>query len=446
MGDLLLQLSGNGFSRSMLGMFGLPTPQELTRLEDADTSTPLDGLSIDVGGGPLCSLLEEWVEQSGASQASASLTDSEEPSAVHALVFDASDLDRIDSLRALHQFFHSRIRQVARCGRVVVIARSPLADDDPESQACFHALTGFTKSVAKELGRRGATANLITLSAGCRESLKGPLLFFLSHRSAFVTGQTLEVERVSELYRPRERCLDGRTAVVTGAARGIGRATVHRLAREGARVVCLDLPDTEELLDSLAQEVGGIALPVDITAEGTASQMIEAAGGPLDVVVHNAGITRDKTLARMPESSWSQAISVNLGAVHRISTDLLNSSGLSEDGRLVLISSVAGIAGNVGQTNYAASKAGVIGLTQALARRVGRTQQAVNSIAPGFVETRLTAAIPFAIREGGRRLSNLGQGGQPQDIADAICFFSGTASAGLNGQTLRVCGGSYLGA
>jgi 3-oxoacyl-[acyl-carrier protein] reductase len=446
MGDLLLQLSGNGFSRGMLGMVGLPTPQELTRLEDADTSTPLDGLSIDVGGGLICPALKGWVEESGAIQATGSSTDSDQPAAVHALVFDASELDRIDSLRALHQFFHSRIRQVARCGRVVVIARSPLGTEDPEVHACFHALKGFTKSLAKELGRRGATANLISLSAGCQDSLKGPLLFFLSHRSSFVTGQILEIQRASDLYTPRERFLEGRTAVVTGAARGIGRATVHRLAQEGARVICLDLPDTEELLDSLAREVGGVPLPVDITADGVARQMVEVAGCPLDAVVHNAGITRDKTLARMPETYWSQALSVNLGAVHRISTDLLDSEGLSEDGRLVLISSVAGIAGNVGQTNYAASKAGVIGLTQALSRRVDRTRQAVNAIAPGFVETRLTAAIPFTIREGGRRLSNLGQGGQPQDIADAICFFSSAASAGLNGQTLRVCGGSYLGA
>jgi 3-oxoacyl-[acyl-carrier protein] reductase len=329
---------------------------------------------------------------------------------------------------------------------VVVIGRRPDRGASPEAAASRQALVGFTKSLSKELGRRGATANLITISDGCEADLAGPLRFLLSRRSAFVTGQSLDLRPSGHTCPGFVGCLEGKTAVVTGASRGIGRATAIRLAEEGARVFCLDLEDQADSLALLAEQIDGSPLPMDITGDGVAARMIEAAGGPLDVVVHNAGITRDKTLARMPEAFWDQALTVNLVAVHRVCAELIASGGLSSEGRMVLVSSIAGIAGNLGQTNYAASKAGVIGLTRGLAHQLEGTAQAVNAIAPGFVETRLTAAIPFTIREGGRRLSNLGQGGLPQDIADAITFFSSPASAGLSGSVLRVCGGSYIGA
>jgi 3-oxoacyl-[acyl-carrier protein] reductase len=446
MGDLLLNLSGNTVSRSMLSMVGLPTPQALIRDEGADTETPLAGLEIEAGGGPLGTVLRAQIEAAGGTVLPAGRACDADQGKVHGLVFDASDLDQIESLRALHSWFHPRIRQVGRGGRVVVIGRRPDNGASPEAAASRQALVGFSKSLAKELGRRGATANLITLSDGCEVDLTGPLRFLLSRRSAFVTGQSLDLRPSGRPSPSFLGSLQGKTAVVTGASRGIGRATAIRLSEEGARVLCLDLADQADALTVLAEQIGGLPLPMDITGSGVASSLVEAAGGPLDVVVHNAGITRDKTLARMSEAFWDQALLVNLGAVHGVCSELLATGGLASDGRLVLVSSIAGIAGNLGQTNYAASKAGIIGLTQALSRRFEGTEQAVNAIAPGFVETRLTAAIPFTIREGGRRLSNLGQGGQPQDIADAIAFFSSAVSAGLNGQVLRVCGGSYIGA
>lgn len=427
-------------------MVGLPTPQALLREEGPTTSTPLHDLAIEVSGGPLATPLLDWLPQTGASLVDHQRSVDPQAEPVHGLVFDATGVRSCEELKALYSFFHPRIRQLARCGRVVVMGRRSTDADAIESAAVCQALLGFTKSLAKELGRRGATANLLTVGEGCEQSLRGPLCYLLSRRSVFVTGQALDVQPARVPLAGMGTDLTDRVAVVTGASRGIGRATAVRLAEQGARVYCLDLPDQAEALESLAEEVSGVSLPLDITSESAASAIHQAVGGTLDILVHNAGITRDKTLARMTEAFWEQAIHVNLVAVHRVTAELLQGETLSPQARIVLVSSIAGIAGNLGQTNYAASKAGVIGLTQAWGQQLQSGTRAINAVAPGFVETRLTAAIPFTIREGGRRLSNLGQGGQPRDIADAITFLASPQSTGLNGSVLRVCGGSYVGA
>jgi 3-oxoacyl-[acyl-carrier protein] reductase len=162
-------------------------------------------------------------------------------------------------------------------------------------------------------------------------------------------------------------------------------------------------------------------------------------------VVHNAGVTRDKTLANMSPDRWDQTIDINLDAVVRI-TERLLAGVLHEHGRVILLSSIAGIAGNMGQTNYAASKAGIIGYVRAQAPALAERGITVNAIAPGFIETRLTAAIPVMIREVARRLSNLGQGGLPRDIGDAVTFLASPGAVGITGTVLRVCGGAYVGA
>ena len=172
---------------------------------------------------------------------------------------------------------------------------------------------------------------------------------------------------------------------------------------------------------------------------------LEALGG-VDVVVHNAGVTRDKTLAKMSESQWDLAVDVNLGAVARITEALVQRKVLREGGRIVCLSSVAGIAGNVGQTNYAASKAGVVGFVRRLAPELADRGVTVNAIAPGFIETRLTDAMPTMIREVARRLSALGQGGRPEDVGQAIAFLSTPGAVGVTGHLLRVCGGALVGA
>jgi 3-oxoacyl-[acyl-carrier protein] reductase len=196
----------------------------------------------------------------------------------------------------------------------------------------------------------------------------------------------------------------------------------------------------------LAREIGGTALGVDLAAEDACANVehvLRSLGG-VDIVVHNAGITRDKTLARMSSEHWDQVIDINLGAVVRMTAAI--EPLLHDHGRIVCLSSVSGIAGNVGQSAYAASKAGIVGFVRATANWLAARGITVNAVAPGLVETRMTAAMPVAIREVARRLSALGQGGRPGDVAQAILFLASPGAHGITGRTVRVCGGAFIGA
>lgn len=235
--------------------------------------------------------------------------------------------------------------------------------------------------------------------------------------------------------------------MVTGASRGIGEAIAHVLARDGAHVICLDVPQQQADLDRVAAEIGGSTLAIDITAADAGEQIKTAAAaqGGLDIIVHNAGITRDKTLANMKPELWDLVININLSAIERVNDYLLANNGLNANGRIVCVSSISGIAGNLGQTNYATSKAGVIGVVKFTAP-VLNNGITINAVAPGFIETQMTAAIPFAIREAGRRMNSMSQGGLPVDVAETIAYFASSASTGINGNVVRVCGQSLLGA
>jgi 3-oxoacyl-[acyl-carrier protein] reductase len=166
----------------------------------------------------------------------------------------------------------------------------------------------------------------------------------------------------------------------------------------------------------------------------------------VDVVVHNAGITRDRTLARMSAEEWDLVLDVNLSAQERMNDALLDGGALREHGRIVCVSSISGIAGNAGQTNYATSKAGVIGMVGALAPVLAGHGGTINAVAPGFIETQMTARVPLALREAGRRMNSMSQGGLPVDVAEAIAWLADPSSSGLNGNVVRVCGQSLLGA
>ena len=218
--------------------------------------------------------------------------------------------------------------------------------------------------------------------------------------------------------------LAGRRALVTGASRGIGAAIAEVLEREGASVVRLDLKDAD--------------LELDITDPDAPDRIASHLGGQLDILVHNAGVTKDRTLAKMPEDRWQSLMEVNLLAPERITSALLPK--LSKDGRIVCVSSMSAIAGNAGQTNYATSKAGLLDLVSDLKLTRGIT---INAVAPGFIETAMTAAMPVGVREAGRRMNSLRQGGLPVDVAETVAWLAGS---GVNRNVIRVCGQSLLGA
>lgn len=474
MGDLLLDVAQNPQARALIKSLGLPIPlpEKLAREPGPWTAAPLRDRAVLVGAGanaPLLRVIADSLAPAGADpfvdgaddrraafagpgetfgRPARAISALPERQKAHALVFDASGIESPSGLKALYEFFHTYAPRLARSGRVLVLGR-PAGEGSPERIASGAALEGFVRSLAKEIGRVGATANLVLVEPGAEVRLAPVLRFILSPRSAFITAQPLVVsKRARGAEEPvLVRSLEKKTALVTGAARGIGNATARLLAQEGAHVFCLDRPADDAATSQLAREIGGTPLLVDMSSPDASTKIVEAvaAKGGLDVLVHNAGITRDKTLARMSAELWDQVIDVNLGAVIR-ATEALEKGTLRDGGRIVCLSSIAGIAGNVGQTNYAASKAGIIGYVRATAERLADRGITVNAIAPGFIETRLTAAIPIAIREVARRMSALGQGGLPEDVAQAITFLSTPGAQGITGRVLRVCGGSLVGA
>lgn len=348
------------------------------------------------------------------------------------------------------------LRGLARGGRVVMVSR-PASDAGSATQAAARTgVIGTLRSLAKEL-RGGATANGLVVSdavAVTAPSVVGGLRFLLSGRSAFVDGQPIHVTSDGgSLPADWERPLEGKVAVVTGAARGIGAAIARTLARDGARVVAVDVPAAGEALAAVANEVHGTALQLDVTADDAADRILAhvARFGRLDIMVHNAGILRDKLLANMTPDRWDSVLGVNVLAPLRITERLLAvgdgpDRGLGAAPRVIGVASTSGVAGNRGQTNYGASKAGVMGMVGAWAPALAERGGTINAVAPGFIETDMTAKIPPLNRQVARRLSSLQQGGLPIDVAETIAFLASPQAGGINGQTVRVCGQNLVGA
>lgn len=459
---------------------GLPEPEKLRR----GRVLP-DGAVVAAS---LCGsgLAAQTLDLIGVSATSALVDDGEEPprypERIGALVVDARGLRQIPQLEGVRAVLRPAVKSLVASGRIILLADAEV--DGVEANAVRQGLDGINRTVGKEL-RRGATTNLVyctpTVDA---TALASTFSFLLEGRSAFVDGQSWTVgsagastssangsphstptsseETPSPATTPypqpvegsKSLPLSGKIVAVTGAARGIGAQIATVAARDGAIVVCVDVPPAGESLAAIANHLGGTALQLDITAPDAGQRLAAHVAtrygeqARLHAVVHNAGITRDKMLVNTDAGRWQQVLEVNLAAQLRMNPDLLDGrpGGLADDGRLVSIASTSGIAGNRGQANYAASKAGVVGAVRSLSAELADRGITVNAVAPGFIETDMTAKIPFVQREIFRRTNSLGQGGNPIDVAETIGYFLDPASAAVTGQVIRVCGQNLVGA
>jgi 3-oxoacyl-[acyl-carrier protein] reductase len=433
MADRYQQLVNTPVGRLVSKQVGLPQPVKLERYEPGQPV--ISGPVLMGGGGRLTDAIDGVLDDIGA-EGFKDIPGAEET--FKAIVFDASGIRTIERLHQAYEFFHPVIRSLRTSGRTIVLGTTPSEVDGPEEAVAQRALEGLTRSIGKE-ARRGATSQLIYVAPGAEDQLGSTLRFFLSPKSAYVSGQVVRVGAPVAPYDAPDwdRPLTGKVALVTGAARGIGASIADVLARDGAHVVRLDVPGQ------------GTELEVDITDGDApaeiASHLLDKHGG-VDIVIHNAGVTRDKTLARMSDEQWNMVLGINLLAPHRIDAELFGRGAVRGNGRVVMVSSISGIAGNAGQTNYSTSKAGIIGMVQAYGPRVAERGVTLNAVAPGFIETQMTAAMPIAIREAGRRMNSMAQGGLPIDVAETIAWFANPASAGVNANVVRVCGQSMIGA
>ncbi|AZF37273.1 3-hydroxyacyl-CoA dehydrogenase, FabG4 [Pseudomonas sp. R4-39-08] len=447
MSDRYLSFVNSPWGRRLAHAVGLPQPLPLQRHRSGQHG--LANPVIVAGAGRLTEHVHRLFSSTDTVAATAATVKAPSTVKVQGAVFDATHVADLQHLDELYTFFHSNARRLSQHARVVVLGTAPEHCQDLPQAVAQRALEGLVRSLAKEL-RRAITVQLIYVAPGAEDALDSSLRFFLSRRSAYVSGQVIRLQKPvdSHITFHWDKPFAGRRALVTGASRGIGLAIAQVLARDGAHVVCVDVPQAQSALQQAADSVDGSALPLDITAPDAAAllQAHVSQYGAFDVVVHNAGITRDKTIAKMTETAWRSVLAVNLEAPLQLSQALLDNHGLNPGGRIVCVSSISGIAGNLGQSNYATSKAGVIGLVQGLAPRAAAQQVTINAVAPGFIETQMTAKVPLLIREAGRRMNSLLQGGQPVDVAETIAWLAHPASGGVNGQVVRVCGQSLLGA
>lgn len=446
MTDKYTRLVSHGLGKDIAKRLGLPQPVALRRHEPGRPliEGPVLVQGSTVGADDLAATLLAWnldVRRHAIPKEK-----------LGAIILVLDELAHPDDLEKPVLTAASSVRDLAPNARVITVSRTADSATEPAAAAARQGVDGLLRSLAKEL-RAGATGNGILLADNARTTSPatlGALRFFLSGRSAFVDGQFLTVSSgAGQLPEDVEKPLAGKVAVVTGAARGIGAAIARTLYRDGATLILVDIPAAGDHLAEVANEVHATALQLDISRNDAGQRIIDHAAarhGRLDIMIHNAGITRDKLLANMDAGRWNSVIAVNIAAQLRINEALLASEHFGDAPRIVSVASTSGIAGNRGQTNYAASKAGVIGMVRATAALIGVRGGSINAVAPGFIETEMTARIPFATREVARRLNSLQQGGQPGDVAEAIAFLASDAAGGISGEVLRVCGQNLVGA
>ncbi|MEH3033126.1 MAG: 3-oxoacyl-ACP reductase [Aeromicrobium erythreum] len=447
MTDRYQDLAHNPIGKFLVKNLGLPNPPYLERYEGGPLvkGTVLTGSATN---GPIAKAVTAALKSSKIESTGVAASGKK----YKGLVFDASGIADAQGLVALQEFFTPVLRQLAPSGRVVVIGSAVDEAKDESAAIAQRALEGFSRSLGKEVGG-GSTVNLVYVSKGAEKALVSTLGFLLSPKSAYVSGQVVRVgatgitsaPTVADLQKP----LAGKVALVTGASRGLGEADMRTLARDGATVIGLDVPPLQDDLKALAEELGGDYIVGDITADdapATIAEHVRKHHGAVDIVVHNAGITRDKRLKNMKAENWQLVVEISVGAPQRITDHLLAEDLINEGGTVIGIASIAGIAGNNGQTNYASAKAGVIGWIQSLAARVADRSITANVIAPGFMETEMVKTIPLGVREAGRRMNSMSQGGQPVDVAETIAWLANPGSAAVSGNVIGVNGQMLLGA
>ena len=447
MSDRYQDLAHNPVGKFLVKNLGLPNPPYLDRY----TGGPLVKGSVLTGsatGGPVGKAVTAALKAYGIDSTGVRADGKK----YKGLVFDATGIDSAAGLVALQEFFTPVLRQVASSGRVVVIGSAPDEAATESAAIAQRALEGFTRSLGKEIGG-GSTVNLVYVSAGAEKTLGSTLGFLLSPKSAYVSGQVVRLGTTGITKAPAVKDvtqpLAGKVALVTGASRGLGEADMRALARDGATVIGLDVPPLADDLKALAEELGGGYIVGDITspdAPAEIAEYIQKHHGAVDIVVHNAGITRDKRLRNMKPENWQLVVEISVGAPQRITDQLLEQGLINEGGTIIGIASIAGIAGNNGQTNYASAKAGVIGWIQSLSKRVADRGITANVIAPGFMETEMVKTIPLGIREAGRRMNSMSQGGLPVDVAETIAWLASPGSATVSGNVIGVNGQMLIGA
>lgn len=471
MNDLLLELEKNPFTKQIATTIGVPLPPLLKRYKGAWKERILEDKKIHVGGYNKTKVQEVlalslfqsggqiYLDESNKGIVEPVYRDAQkgvggiflqEQEKYHGLVFDATSIQKVDDLKEIYKFFNKNIRKLSSNGRILIIAKSIEDQKTIEGVSCSRGLEGFTRSLAKEIGKKGSTANIIYVKEKAEDRLDGVIRFLLSELSAFVDNQVFEVS--SSVKSPEKisfyRSLDSKNILITGAARGIGEKTAELIAQEGAKVILVDHPMAGEDLGKVAERLNGYPILADLMNPDSYQQIanqIKNKFGKLDGVVHNAGITRDKTIANMKEEHWDQVLQVNLKAILGLNQILLDEV-LQDFSHIVCLSSISGIAGNFGQTNYSLTKAALIGFVKSLSEQVAKRGITVNAVAPGFIETKMTAVLPLFIKEAGRRLSNLSQGGLPEDVGELVTFLISPVSYGITGQVIRVCGGAFIGA
>lgn len=244
--------------------------------------------------------------------------------------------------------------------------------------------------------------------------------------------------------------LKGKVAIVTGASRGIGRVTAALMARMGAIVVCNYIGSEEEAMETLrlVEEKGtGMLVKADVSNPEEVDAMVKLVHetyGKIDIVVNNAGITRDGLLMRMKDEDWDSVINVNLKSVYLVTKAVSRIMMKQRDGRIINVSSVVGVTGNVGQTNYSASKAGVIGFTKSCAKEFASRGIRVNAIAPGFIKTDMTKVLPEAVKEDTLRQIPMGRMAEPDEVASVIAFLASDKASYITGQVIHVDGGMVM--